>query len=178
MRRERLMHANDRTFAASWTSSIIVSSAFSIGLGPRPSRRKALTVRATTDFRAMSRAPIGLAMPSLRNRDAVNDHAKLFYSGLLCRSVRNADGLAAILTGFFRVTVRVEQFVGHWLALVTEDRTRLGIVATATLGGGAMLGGRYGTVSTSFDFALGRSRLRNTRASCRAALRSKRSWRG
>jgi type VI secretion system protein ImpH len=84
---------------------------------------------------------LGLGQPTVRKRDAVPDHAKLFYSGLLARQVRNSDGLAALLSGFFRIPVRVEQFVGHWLTLPVDDRTRLARKA-GSLGGGAMLGAR------------------------------------
>jgi type VI secretion system protein ImpH len=86
-------------------------------------------------------AMLGLGVASVRERDAVPDHAKLFYAGLLARHVRNSDGLAALLSGFFRIPVRLEQFVGHWLTLPVHDRTRLGGRA-GSLGGGAMLGSR------------------------------------
>jgi type VI secretion system protein ImpH len=153
--RERLMHANDRTFARFLDifHHRFISLFYRAWAQAQPT--ESLDRPRDDRFSGYVAAPIGLAMPSLRNRDAVNDHAKLFHSGLLCRSVRNADGLAAILTGFFRVTVRVEQFVGHWLALVTEDRTRLGIVATATLGGGAMLGGQVWDRQHKFRLCLG-----------------------
>jgi type VI secretion system protein ImpH len=86
---------------------------------------------------------IGVGTPALRERDAAGDAAKLFHAGLLARQVRNADGLEALLSSYFRGRVRVEQFVGHWMALPAGDRTRLGRdSAAARLGGGAVLGGR------------------------------------
>ncbi len=84
---------------------------------------------------------LGLAGAKVRNRDEVNDSAKLYFCGLLARHVRNRDGLAALLTGFFRVPVRVEEFVGHWLQLPPFERTRLGAEGLgARLGSGAVLG--------------------------------------
>ncbi len=83
---------------------------------------------------------VGLAPPSLRDRDSVPDMAKLFHAGALGRQVRNADGLAQILEHFFRVPVRIEQFVGHWMILARKDRTRL-TTSSAILGSGAVLGG-------------------------------------
>jgi len=71
----------------------------------------------------------------------VSDFAKLFFSGHLVRQVRNREGLAATLAAYFRVPVRIEEFVGHWLSLPDSERTRLGD-ASAALGAGAVLGGR------------------------------------
>ena len=79
----------------------------------------------------------GLGLASLRGRDAMPDQAKLHHAGLLARQVRNAEGLAALLSGFLGLPVEVEQFVGHWMALRERDRTRLG---RCTLGQGATLG--------------------------------------
>ena len=74
-----------------------------------------------------------------RHRDAVSDHAKLFFAGRQVRQVRNADGLAAVLTGYFKVPVRVESFVGHWMALPKSERTRLPSRADRALGATAAL---------------------------------------
>jgi type VI secretion system protein ImpH len=88
-------------------------------------------------------ALVGIGTKSLRERDAAGDFVKLFHAGLLSRQIRNADGLQALLTGYFRVPVRVEQFVGHWMKLPESDRTRLGSgTAGAQLGVGTVLGGR------------------------------------
>lgn len=80
----------------------------------------------------------GLGLASLRGRDAMPDQAKLHHAGLLARQVRNAEGLTALLSGWLRLPVEVEQFVGHWMALRQRDRTRLG--RSGTLGQGATLG--------------------------------------
>ena len=153
--RERLMHANDRTFARfldvfhhrflllfyrAWAQAQPTASLDR----PREDR-----------FSSYVGALIGLGAPGMRNRDAVDDHAKLFFSGLLARRVRNADGLAALLSGFFRVPVRIEQFVGHWLTLPVNDRTRLGAAVTASLGRGAMLGARVWDRQHKFRVRLG-----------------------
>jgi len=62
-------------------------------------------------------ALIGLGMPTLRERDAVPDFARLHWGGLLGRHVRNAESLRAILSGYFHVPVQIEQFAGHWMRL-------------------------------------------------------------
>lgn len=96
----------------------------------------------------------GLGETSLRERDAVNDFAKLYFSGLLARPVRNRDGLVALLSGFFRLPVSVEEFTGHWMRLQEEDRTRLGR-ESATLGKGAVLGSRVWDCQHKFRIRLG-----------------------
>ena len=86
---------------------------------------------------------IGIGSPRLRQRDAAGDRVKLFHAGLLARQVRNADGLQALLAGFFRVPVRIEPFVGHWMRLPESDRTRLGASgANSQLGVGLVAGAR------------------------------------
>jgi len=97
---------------------------------------------------------IGLAPQSLRHRDSVPDLAKLFHVSTLIRQVRDADGLAAIVHQFFRVPVRIEQFVGHWLVLAPGDRTRLGI-GGGGLGAGAVAGGRVWDHQSKFRIHLG-----------------------
>jgi type VI secretion system protein ImpH len=139
--RERVLHHGDRTFAR----FLDVFHHRYIAMFYRAWAQAQPTVsldRPREDrFSSYVGAMLGLGMASVRGRDAVPDHAKLFYAGLLARHVRNSDGLAALLSGFFRIPVRLEQFVGHWLTLPVHDRTRLGGRA-GSLGGGAMLGSR------------------------------------
>jgi type VI secretion system protein ImpH len=101
-------------------------------------------------------ALIGIGSPRLRNRDAAGDFAKLFHAGLLARQVRNADGLQALLSSFFRLPLRVEQFAGHWMTLPAGDRTRLGSgTAGARLGTGAVLGARVWDRQHKFRLRVG-----------------------
>lgn len=84
---------------------------------------------------------IGLGDKSQRNRDEIPDFAKLFYSGLLGRQMRNRAGLAALLAGYFCVPVRIEEFVGHRMFFQESERTRLGAGnGSAILGQGTVLG--------------------------------------
>jgi type VI secretion system protein ImpH len=97
-------------------------------------------------FAAYVGSLIGLGTPELLGRDAAPDHAKLYFSGIYSSQVRNADGLAAVLSGYLRRPAKVEQFVGSWLELPPSERTRLtGSSARrrrpgVNLGGGAVLG--------------------------------------
>ena len=94
-------------------------------------------------FAAYVGAFVGLGSPRMRSRDALPDAAKLFCSGLLARQARNAEGLAALLKAYFRVPIRLEEFVGHWMWLPRTEQTRVGIGGgSAMLGAGAVLGER------------------------------------
>jgi len=92
-------------------------------------------------------ALVGVGGREWRGRDALPDHARLAFAGLLSRQVRNADGLAQFLTRYLARPVRVEQFVGRWMALQQAERTRVGgrgasrRAAPAQLGVSAVLGG-------------------------------------
>ncbi|WP_028105132.1 type VI secretion system baseplate subunit TssG [Pseudoduganella violaceinigra] len=100
----------------------------------------------------------GLGDASLRERDAVQDNAKLFYAGLLARQVRNTDGLVALLAGYFRLPVTLEPYVGHWLTLAEVDRTRLAgssVSPQAGVGLGAVLGRRVWDRQHKFRLCLG-----------------------
>jgi type VI secretion system protein ImpH len=101
-------------------------------------------------------ALIGLGMDSLRDRDAMPDLTKLHFAGHLACQTRHAEGLASILTAFFRMPVRIESFVGAWLTLASGDHTRLGAGAdTAGLGRTALLGGRVWSRQHKFRIVFG-----------------------
>jgi type VI secretion system protein ImpH len=62
-----------------------------------------------------------------RRLAAVEDLTLLHYAGLLAQRKRNASALEALLSDYFGVPARVEQFVGQWLALEPGSQTRLGV---------------------------------------------------
>lgn len=98
----------------------------------------------------------GLGMESLRGRDSVPDYAKIAFTGLFARQVRNAESLEVMLGSFFRVPVRIEQCTGHWMPLPREAQTRLGRrEATAQLGVSAVAGERMWDVQSKFRVVLG-----------------------
>jgi type VI secretion system protein ImpH len=99
-------------------------------------------------------ALVGVRPAASRNRDTVPDVAKLFHVGVLARHVRNAQGLQSILRHFFQVPIRIEQFVLHWMALGSAERTRLGRPG-AILGHGALAGGRVWDAQHKFRVVIG-----------------------
>jgi type VI secretion system protein ImpH len=99
----------------------------------------------------------GFGMPGTRDRDAVSDHAKRFFVGHLSRGTKNAEGLASILEGFFRLPARVDQFVPGWLTLPRDQRTVLGGQPrpSGLLGQGTVIGERVRDVQSRFRAVMG-----------------------
>lgn len=95
----------------------------------------------------------GLGLETLRERDALPDHAKLSHAGLLSRQVRNAEGLENLLADHFETTVTVEPFVGHWMTLRERDCSRLG--RGARLARDAIAGGRVWDRQHKFRLHIG-----------------------
>jgi type VI secretion system protein ImpH len=95
-----------------------------------------------------------MASPVSRDRDALPDLARFFHAGTLIRQVRNAEGLRQIIEHFFGIPARIEEFVGHWLLLAASERTYLSSPG-ATLGSGAVIGGRVWDRQHKFRIHLG-----------------------
>jgi type VI secretion system protein ImpH len=101
-------------------------------------------------------ALLGLGLESHRDRDAMPDLTKLHFAGLLANQTRHAEGLAAILSAFFDMAVRIECFTGAWLKLEEDDWTRLGDrPRTAALGDTAVLGARIWSRQHKFRIVFG-----------------------
>ena len=85
----------------------------------------------------------GQGTEPFQHRDAMPDLAKLHYAGLLSCQTHNAEGLRAVLQDFFKMPIDIEQFVGHWMELSEECRTRLAETpTTGLLGMTAVAGAR------------------------------------
>jgi type VI secretion system protein ImpH len=96
----------------------------------------------------------GHGLESLRGRDALPDHARLHWAGILAGPTRNAEGLERLLAGFFGMPVRLLQNVGHWITLPPEMLSRLG-GAQCALGGSATLGDRVWDCAGKFRIEFG-----------------------
>lgn len=101
-------------------------------------------------------ATFGLGDPSLRNRDALPDLARLHYAGLLAGPTRHAEGLRAVLADYFGVPVTVLQLVGHWMTLSEDNMTRLGASPeTGALGLTTVIGSRVWDCQHKFRIVVG-----------------------
>lgn len=81
---------------------------------------------ADDQFAKWVSALFGQAPAALRHADSVADSAKRFAAGHLARPTRNPESICKVLRQYFKVPVRVESYVGHWITLREEDRSRLG----------------------------------------------------
>lgn len=98
----------------------------------------------------------GIGMDSLRDRDEVPDAAKLCYSGRLVCQTRNAEGLRAVLADYFGLPTEIESFVGQWITLPEEYRSRIGeSPETGTLGASLVVGSRVWECQQKFRIRLG-----------------------
>lgn len=153
--RDRQLHHGDRTFAAFLNMLLHRFGLFFYRAWARANPVVNLDRPDDAPFVRHVGALIGLAEKSQRGRDALGDFPKLHFVGRLARSVRDADGLEAWITLHFGVPVRVEQFVGHWMPLAREERSRLMRDGQYGLGRGAVLGGAVWDVQHKFRIVIG-----------------------
>jgi type VI secretion system protein ImpH len=98
----------------------------------------------------------GIGAPAMRGRDDIGDFAKLHFAGLLANKSRPASGLVAILSGYFGLPVRIEQFAGHWMRLPPDVQTRVGRQEAGNrLGISSVLGKSVWDVQHRFRIVIG-----------------------
>lgn len=99
---------------------------------------------------------LGCGLTSLHDRDTVPDMAKLYYSGLLIKSSRNAESLAGILEDHFGVPVAIEEFVRRTVSVPETSRWVLGCnPASGSLGRSILLGATMEDLQIGFRIVLG-----------------------
>ena len=119
--------------------------------------------RAQTDrFSAFVGSFMGMGTEAFRDRDAISDHAKLHFCGRFASQRRNAEGLEMMIRDFFQMPCRVQQFVGHWMRLPDDCRTRLvndftpsKQIESAVLGESAVCGDRVWDTQSKFRLIFG-----------------------
>lgn len=88
----------------------------------------------------------GLGHPGLRDRladdpGAIDDEALAYFAALLRQRPVSAVAVQRVLASYFRVPVRLEQFVGKWYPVPAAQRSALGRANTG-LGADTVLGER------------------------------------
>lgn len=88
----------------------------------------------------------GVGQPALRRRlrgdeGGVADDTLAYYAGLLQQRPVSASAITQILSHYFAVPVRLEQFVGRWFTLPPQQHSLLGL-DNAVLGAQAVVGER------------------------------------
>ena len=102
----------------------------------------------------------GIGMDSLKNRDAVPDWAKLYFSGRLISQTRNAEGLGAIISEFFGMPALIQTFQGYWLTLPPDSVCKLGeSPSSGSLGVTTIVGSRFWDCQLKFRVRLGPMKL-------------------
>jgi type VI secretion system protein ImpH len=154
--RDRLRNGGDGTMLA--FLDVFHHRMVSLFYRTRASAEPAVSLdRADADrFGAFVGSLFGIGAPGLRERDEIGDFAKLHFAGLLANKARPASGLVAILSAYFKLPVRVEQFVGHWMRLPPDIQTRIGREdAGNRLGISAVLGKSVWDSQNKFRIVIG-----------------------
>ena len=71
--------------------------------------------RGADDFTAFLFDFVGLGTSGLRGRMDLEDESLLPYGGLIAQKPHSAIALGNILSDYFGVTAKIEQFFGQWL---------------------------------------------------------------
>jgi len=113
-------------------------------------RKQRLAVRYEQDrrrhFTPMLLALAGVGQEALRDRlrpdeGGVADEAMAYFAGRMQQRPVTADSLCKLLSHYFRVPVKLTQFVGRWYRLGDEHQSALGL-RNSGLGQGVLLGAR------------------------------------
>jgi type VI secretion system protein ImpH len=110
--------------------------------------------RGNDDFTSYIFDFAGLGTNGLRGRLDLDDEALLPYAGLIAQKPHTANALENILSDYFRITAKIEQFFGQWLKLGSEDLTKLG-KENSQLGKSAIIGSRVWDQQSKFRIKLG-----------------------
>jgi len=110
--------------------------------------------RGKDDFTAFLFDFVGLGTEGLRGRMDLADESLLPYGGLIAQKPHSAIALGNILSDYFGVKAKIEQFFGQWLELDTESITTLG-QANSSLGTTAIIGTRIWEQQSKFRVRLG-----------------------
>ena len=106
--------------------------------------------RADKDrFIAYIGSSIGIGSPPYRGADSLSDFARMEFAGLIGPKAKSASRLRRMIAGLFDVKVEIDEFLGSWLALEKEDRSRLG-GASSALGRDCIVGAAVFSVSDKF----------------------------
>ena len=98
----------------------------------------------------------GQGFASTRRRDTVEDQARLFATGQFVRLTRNPEGLCRVLSHYFQVPVRLNEYIRSWIDIPSGEQTKLlGKSVNNQLGMGAIAGMRIPDVQSRFRLELG-----------------------
>lgn len=96
---------------------------------------------ASDRFFAYVGSMAGIGTAPYRNRDSIEDIAKVQFAGLIGAHAKSASRLKHLLKGVFKIDADIIERVGSWLIFEPGDRTALGMQGS-TLGVDSFVGGR------------------------------------
>ncbi len=103
--------------------------------------------------------PFTKVVESLSGKSSTVDHnAQLYYAGHFSKKNRSITNLENMLADFLKVPVGITSFVGNWLVLEVNDRSRLSSrisIGSQKLGYGIMLGRRSWDVASKISIHIG-----------------------
>ena len=177
--RERSLHVGDNTLAGFF--NIFHHRLISFFFRAWAANQKVVDLDRSDDqhFASYIGRFLGLGMDALRDRDAVPDGAKLYFSGRLVGAAKNAEGLEAILQDFFGIKTLIQTFVGRWMDLPSDSLCQLGqSPETGSLGVTTIVGTRFWECQLNFRIKLGPMRLADLERMlpCGSAFRRLRDW--
>jgi type VI secretion system protein ImpH len=99
---------------------------------------------------------LGLGEASLQQRDAMPDYSKLYFAGHLGSHNCYAEGLTSMLSYFFEIPVKIQEFIGEWLDMPEDSYCYLGRGGTTgQLGMSATIGTRSWQCQHKFRIIIG-----------------------
>ena len=96
----------------------------------------------------------GLGTKGLRGRMSLEDESLLPYTGLISQKPHSTNAIENIISDYFGIKAKAEQFFGQWLPLDEQDRTFVG-VANFQLGVNTVAGTRVWDQQSKFRLRLG-----------------------
>ena len=110
--------------------------------------------RGEDEFTGHLLSLIGLGTAGLTGRMDLPDEDLIPYGGLIMQKPHSARSIEQIVSDYFRVPARVQQFSGHWLDLEEESITRIS-EKNSKLGVNTILGTRVWDYQSKFRIKLG-----------------------
>jgi type VI secretion system protein ImpH len=110
--------------------------------------------RGNDDFTSYLYDIAGIGTNGLRGRLKLDDESLLPYAGLIAQKPHSANAVENVISDYFGVPAKLEQFFGQWLALGRADLTKLG-VDNSGLGINAIAGARVWDQQSKFRIRLG-----------------------
>jgi type VI secretion system protein ImpH len=99
---------------------------------------------------------IGLGNATTQNRMHIPDTAALYFAGHYACHTKHAEGLCQMIADYTGAHVAIDENVGHWVPVPSENQTLLGVNRSAgDLGRSAMLGSRYWDRTMKFCLKIG-----------------------